>query len=556
VIRKYLLIIVAVGILVFGNSVVNGFVRDDIAQIVTNINIHSIRNIPKFFTGSTFYEGGSKRLSGVYYKPILNTIFSLIFTVFGQNPPAFHSIQIVLHIGTAFMVFLLFVQIFDSVIALLLALIFLVHPINSESVLYVSALQEILFVLFGLIGLYILEHDRLTKFTLPAFASFICSLLSKETGALFFVIAVLYAYIFNKKYKWQLLGATSVIVIIYLIIRHNTVGVIVNPLNVPITKLALLDRLLMLPAIVFFYIKQFIFPFYLSSSYQWVFTHIDIYSFLFPLVVDIVVFITLFAIGIKVRKNYYFFFYLWFILGMIVHVQLIPLDATVSERWFYFPIVGILGMIGVMLNGCINKRNKTVFMIVSIIIISLLAIRTLVRSFDWRNDFTLASRDIRTSSGAYDLENILAAEYLKQNRLDDAKFYALRSVEHFPYVTTYNTLGLVYIAAGEYDKAKQTFQTGLSYGDYYALYDNLAMLMVMTGNNDENMQFLYKATTILPDDSKLWTCLAVMYYQQNNTIQAKNAISRAYTLDRSSFVSSFYDTIMNDQPLNLRFNMR
>jgi hypothetical protein len=389
------------------------------------------------------------------------------------------------------------------------------------------------------------------------------SLFSKETGILFFVIAILYTFVNDRKDKNALLIICIAASIGYIILRQNVVGLLSNPSNAPITRIALQYRLLTVPSILFFYIKSFIFPLYLSSSYQWVDVSITFYHVILPLIIDVVVLVVLFIVGLNVHhtfstlfRRYYFFFYGWFIVGLLFHAQLIPLDVTVSERWFYFPIIGLLGMIGVVLHEVLHTKTRRVGAIIGIIIISILSIRTIVRTFDWRNDFTLASHDITVSNDAYDLENTLAIEFLKQGRLDDAKIYALRSVEDFPYMTNYNTLGLVYLNAGDYNKAQESFLTGLTYGDYYVLYDNLAGIYLMTGKPDESIQFLRNAISIFPNDPKLWMSIAVVYYQQNSTDDAKRAISWAYSLDQSPSMTSFYETIMHDQPLNLNFKTR
>jgi len=43
----------------------------------------------------------------------------------------------------------------------------------------------------------------------------------------------------------------------------------------------------------------------------------------------------------------YFFFLSWFILGLLPHIQIFPLDATATGRWFYLPSLGLFGMISV-----------------------------------------------------------------------------------------------------------------------------------------------------------------------------------------------------------------
>ena len=71
-------LVIGVGLLVYFNSLFNGFFGDDIPQIVQNPMVRSVENIPAFFTGGTFYNAGDK-LAGVYFRPVVSTVSTLIY---------------------------------------------------------------------------------------------------------------------------------------------------------------------------------------------------------------------------------------------------------------------------------------------------------------------------------------------------------------------------------------------------------------------------------------------------------------------------------------------
>src|SRR5258708_27738500 len=110
---------------------------------------------------------------------------------------------------------------------------------------------------------------------------------------------------------------------------------------------------------------------------------------------------------------------MWFLFGILFHSQIFPLDQTVADRWFYFPIVGILGMIGVLLEVFhINLKNIWIFSAVLIFVI-LLSLRTFIRSVDWRDDFTLASHDSKVAD-TYNSEYIISHIYYQEGNLKEA----------------------------------------------------------------------------------------------------------------------------------------
>ena len=135
--------IVILGLIVFFNGLFNGFVGDDGGQLVDNIAVHSLQNIPQFFFGGTFNNGNGS-IIGLYYKPLLLTTYSILYSFFGTNS-FYHFFQLVLHISNAILVFLLFTRFFKKGLALVLSLLFLVHPINADTVDYIANLQDTMF---------------------------------------------------------------------------------------------------------------------------------------------------------------------------------------------------------------------------------------------------------------------------------------------------------------------------------------------------------------------------------------------------------------------------
>src|ERR1700689_4546623 len=111
------IIIIVVGFAVFFTGLHNPFLGDDISQIVNNVPVHSIRNIKTFFEGGTFYNGQGT-LVGSYYRPMMTTVFALIFTLFGAHVLAFHLVQLLLYIGSAILLYLFLKYSFRPIMAL------------------------------------------------------------------------------------------------------------------------------------------------------------------------------------------------------------------------------------------------------------------------------------------------------------------------------------------------------------------------------------------------------------------------------------------------------
>jgi tetratricopeptide (TPR) repeat protein len=486
---------------------------------------------------------------------------SFIYTFFGPEASVFHFSQTVLHILNASILFLFLKRFFKKPLALIISLIFLVHPINSEVVFYVSNTQEALFFFFGILALWLASKARSKKDVILASVCVFFSLLSKETGALFLIVLPVYIWLFNKKHFYTLLGSLFVALAAYLSLRINAVGLFTNPSNTPISLLSFPERLLNIPAIFFFYLKTFIFPLNLAHFYQWAYQEITLNSFFLLLLIDLLAIAAMFYGAIRLFKKYdkkyfniYIFFALWFFVGILLHLQLVPLDATVAEHWFYFPIVGLLGMTGTFFEATqvdfSTKRNFSL----AILVLVLLLFRTFIRSFDWRNELRLNMRDIRVAPESYALENRISFQLTQLERYEEARAHAEKSIEIYPTYISYNNLGLSYLGEVNYQKAEDAFRKALTFGDYPSTYENLGGLYLASGS-PKTRSFLKEATEKFPRDSRLWLYLSISEYKAGMVEEAKGSISKAYELDQSQEIGLVYLDIMNDRPLQVEFKI-
>jgi tetratricopeptide (TPR) repeat protein len=551
--------IVIIGLVVFCNGLFNGFVGDDSSQIVDNPIIHSISNLPLLFSGSTFYNGQQQQLTGAYYKPLLPVFYTLVYAIFGANAFIFHLFEILFFIANACLLYLVFNHFFKSSLAFLFAIIFLVHPINSEIAFYIADAQEILFFFFGILAFLIILNRQTQKAYITTSLLLLCSLLSKETGILFLCISLLYTFIFKRKYflilSWDVLASFG----IYLVLRVHAGALYTNAMSAPIESINFFTRLINVPEIFLFYIKTFLFPITLSSSYQWVYYSIDFIHFFVPLLLDLGILSAIIIPMIFIHQKFfnkqllvYLFFTCWFILGMLINMQFIPLDATVADRWFYFPFVGVLGMIGVLLNLVhFNFKNKWL-LIIPVLIVILFSLWTFVRSFDWRSNYALDIHDLQVTPQNFELENELSYVYINNGDYEVAKQLAEKSVQYYPYFTNYLNLGDAYYHMGDYKDAKYSFLKSLQYGKVYLTYENLAILGIIYGNPYNNINYI-KNTSLknFPQDPTLWLSLAVLEYKVGKIHSAKSYIQQAYNLDPSSNLYYFYSKIMNSQPLKI-----
>ncbi len=562
-----ILVISTLGFFIYFNSLFNGFFADDYHQIVDNPITHSLANVPRYFTGSTFYTGIGE-LSGNYYKPLLTTVYSLLYAVFGKNPAGFHFIQMILHVVNAILIFFLFKFFFKKELSFLFSLIFLTHPINNETVVYIANLQDGLFLFFGLLAIIINKQSFPTKKTyffrlksLFVGLLLLLSLLSKETGILFLLVLPLCTLLFEKKHWIRGIIVSFAVLIIYCYLRFLVANIYFNKLiTAPIMMLSLQERVMQMPRIIFFYLKTFFFPKDLIIFQTAIIKAVNLNNFYSPLFIDLLFLILLLVSGILVYKrarnlfNSYLFFFVWFLVGLLFHMQLFPLDGTVADRWFYFPIIGLLGIFAVLTNFILVTFHKSTLkmlgVITAIVILVYFSLRVMVRNADWKDQITLISHDIQYNRESYQLEEGYGLELMKMGKLNDAYTHLLRSTQLFPGVNNLTSLGVYYGNTKQFDKAKETLQRAMQYDDLVLTYENYALLLFLTNDNKATEEFSKKALKKFPNSYKLWTYLSISSYALSHYDEALQAATEAYSLNPDTKRKYILYSIKNRQPID------
>jgi len=546
-------IIAILGFLIYTNSLLNNFVLDDIGQIVNNPSVRSITSIPGLFLNHTIAQQIS-----FYYRPLTMSIYTVIYSVFGQNPFFYHLVQLIFHIGNSILIFLIFKKFLKQNLALLLSLLFLVHPINEGTVVYIANLPDVLFVFFGLLSFYLLQknYEKNNYILVNIFLSL--SILSKESGVLFFIISIIYLFLFHKKKLLKQTVASFFILLFYLSLRIISNLPFQKPALTLMVELPFLQRIINVPTIIYYYLRILIFPKDLISINTWVINRIQFANFYFPFIIDCIFLIALFFICLFIykkgkEKKLLLFFSLWLILGLVIHLQIIPIDETVADRYFYFPLVGLLGLIGLFFQEIktygLIKRLLIPFGIMTLLILS---VRSVIRNQDWKTQSILVSHDEKLSHGDYMLEYLYGLDLITKNNDRQALPYIQESLKLYPKSSVaWCSLGVIYYRANDIWDAKKAFQESISVGSYYGSYENMALLLLSYGNPAETRDFIRKATSVYANSEKLWYYRIIMEYRAGNRDEALFAAKNYLILKQDNEAYNIYMAIQQNLPIKI-----
>jgi len=164
----------------------------------------------------------------------LSHLFSYVTYSISSNPIIHHTIQLLLHAACAWQLYLLILALFPNHdkrywLAVITSLIFLLHPYQTEAVVWVSARSYLLCFLFAIMAIRKLVQAQVgcKKSLLLVGIYLAISIHFKEMGYAFGLISIAYVLMYRidkKLYGLGLLATLTVCLVLRFIVLGNLVG--------------------------------------------------------------------------------------------------------------------------------------------------------------------------------------------------------------------------------------------------------------------------------------------------------------------------------------------
>src|SRR3989339_1852277 len=140
------ILLVAIPVLIYINSLQNTFVYDDVFTITDNYFIRDWGNFTALFTNDYFKYSGE-----VTYRPVVTFSYFIDYFLWHLNPAGFHLTNILLHVVNVVLVYLLVSAVSRSRTAsFLTSILFALHPVLTEAVNGISYREDLLTTTFFL----------------------------------------------------------------------------------------------------------------------------------------------------------------------------------------------------------------------------------------------------------------------------------------------------------------------------------------------------------------------------------------------------------------------
>lgn len=560
----HIAIIITLGLMVYVNSLNGKFVWDDNGLLKDNNYIKDWKYFPEIIKGDFGVGGGTK---SSYYRPLQTILHMAGYSLWGLDVKGYHLTSILLHIFAAIALYFFIRLIFyDTNVSFLVSLLFLVHPINTEAVCYISGVSDplsLLFILLCLIFYLKSLYSYSIIFHILALLSFSIALLSKENAVVVPALILLYHYTFKKKVKINKIIPFFAVVISYTVFRLA----IVSPFaQLTISLADLLQRIPGFFAALTEYLRLLLLPLDLRFEYG-----NRLFNLGDPRVITGVslAFVLIITAFFKKKNNPLFFFsVVWFFITLLPVSNMYPVNYSfMMEHWLYLPSLGFFLILSSTI--CSPLKNKNIIFLLRTFVIVLLifySYLTIKQNQYWREPIAFYKRTLKYAPDSWRLYNELGLACENASMNDEAIASFSKALEINPsLIGVYYNLGNLYMkldrnkeAVSMYSKARlintkiaqEYYEGGKAYSqaqkekkasilykkaleldqDNLGVYNDLASAYIIIGRYKEAISLLIKALELNPHLSVTHNNLAVAYYYTKQYSLAAGHCDKAIAL--------------------------
>jgi len=566
---KIWIVLIAASIVVcYSNIYKNEFLFDDLPVITENGSIRAFPNLRRIFLTPS-YTSQSSADSFKSYRPITTLSFAANYAAGGLTLPGFHAVDVLIHVANALLVYGIILSLFKRrLFAGLVAMLFAVHPVQTESVTGLFGRADELAALFVLLAFW--SYIKAWQSSMGRRLSFLClttlmlliGLGSKESAACLLPILIVYEICFNytpgKKLsgvgKGDLLPKVGVIIGLLAIILLYTLcwrpsvtgqfgdlvmGEGMRPQGL-LHNWPVLWRVTAFKAFAI-YIKLLFWPVVLSGDYLYnqipltnqvtdplVLTGIILFvGFLLLAVVALILGRVEVAFGIL-------FFYAAYAPGSNF---IIPIGALVGERLLYLPALGFCIGVGYIFEWLYtylgrkipSARAVAIVTAAFAILIFAYGSRAFARNYDWRNPYVFFKKTSQTSPNSAVSHYSSAVAYLRM--IEDTRYIERwMNPEENQNIKAGKDRGKAFLISNGFKSLSRALEITKDHPNtkYLNVY---GALLAMDGNLEQSRDVLIKVTKRDPDLLEAKVTLGAVYLRLASKGGGKGAHSSAIAKD-------------------------
>lgn len=473
-------LLIAITLLAYGNILQNDFAWDDQDFIFNWFSIKDNQNFSVILSIPDLLKGDLPSNHAGVYRPLRSLIYVLSYKLWGTHPLGYHLQGIIIQIIAVILVYALTRLIinklpledcnhlsihrsknlpisasdYKSFIPFMTAAIFAAHPIHTESISFITASFDTVGVVFLFLAFYFYLKSEQSKdqaminriaSCLYAFFAF----MTYEMTLIFPLLLIWYDFsiqkIAIKNWLRRLIIYLPylILLVIYSVIRFTLlkIGNRADYLGTELLNSAIIGRM-EIPEIIFQYISWLVFPMNLTIGHKTpeflmsVFVKINNSSVTGSNIMDlltkisiIIPLITVFACLVLIiilfyNKRIITFGIGWFLISLLIVINIIPQGATWAERFLYLPSFGFSLLLACLYFTIYQVGTKTRYKIIIFYLITIIFIfnigfystQTFIRNSEWKNDESLFLSTLKLNPNDSKALNALGIYYLRRNQ--------------------------------------------------------------------------------------------------------------------------------------------
>ncbi len=527
----------------------NGFVNlDDDRYIETN---QMIRHFDLKVLFTSYWMGN--------YHPLVMMVYTWIYSFVQLEPATYHTVNLIMHlINTSLVLFVILELTGVFEIAVVVSLLFGIHPIHVESVAWVSELKDLMYTGFFLASLFwylkYLKNEFNRKYLIYSLLFFLCSLLSKGMGVSLAIVLLLVDYFIGRKIEAKIF--IEKIPYFLLAILFGIVAIRAQQ-----ELGAIQDAVFSFPQRIVFacygfvtYILKLIIPINLSAYYPYpakTGESIPAFYYGYPVLFAIVVAAVFYSVK---KTNKVLLSIGFYAITVALVLQLLPVGgAIIADRYSYIPSIGIFLLAAFGIHELYKQTSmRTISMGLVVVITATYSYMTYQRTQVWKDGMTLWSDVINKGNEVALAYNNRGVLYKQAGDLDNAMKDYKHSLSLNPVNTdTWSNIGLIFWQQGLKNKNQQRIfnDTAMKYLNkainldpkFATGYSNRGSVRSTMGDNQGALDDYTMSINLDPNFADPYYNRGIVYFNLGRKGEACNDLRKAADLGHQIAPSAVRD---------------
>ena len=506
------LVLIVAGLLAYHNSFTGPFIFDDRLSIQENPTIRHLWPISQPLSPP---HAGAATVGG---RPVINLSLAINYALGGLDVRGYHALNLGVHILAGLTLFgvvrrtLLQPRLrerFGAVaneLALAVAVLWTVHPLQTESVTYIVQRAESIMGLFYLLTLYCFIRGAESPWPRVWYGLCLsaCALgmASKQVMASVPLLVMLYDRAFvsrsfreawRRRWPLYLALASTWILLGYLVFFHGSFGNAV--INAEFRGVTWWQYLLTEPGVILHYLRLAAWPDPLCLDYYgWPLSGSWASILLPALVIAILLGATAWAWK---TNSAWGVLGAWFFLILAPSSSFIPLDSPAYEHRMYLALAAVVVLAVMGIHAVAGRRTVAVVAVLAVG----LGVLTVQRNQDYRSSIAIWGDTVAKRPGNPRAQYNLGCSLQQKGRMQEAMEQWEQALRLKPdYAEAQHNLGLALSQVGKFEEAIGHYEQALRIKpDFAEAHNNLGLALSRIGKIQEAIGHYEQALRIQPD---------------------------------------------------------